>query len=167
MILHENRLPADDSHEISCLICYFWKSGKILNCRLLQIIGGALRVKLILIVFSGEKCFHSDPCVDPKADGYIRPLWCWGWGRSVWIPGQSGSTLFRMDSCMYTGLNDLFTTARDANPSDFCGIIPIFKVHFRITILNVKITANNHFKMESIKITRITPTSTLIISDHR
>ena len=23
MILHENRLPADDSHEISCLICYF------------------------------------------------------------------------------------------------------------------------------------------------
>ena len=21
MILHENRLPADDSHEISCLIC--------------------------------------------------------------------------------------------------------------------------------------------------
>ena len=23
MILHENRLPADDSHEISYLICYF------------------------------------------------------------------------------------------------------------------------------------------------
>ena len=23
MILHENRLPADDSHEISCLIAYF------------------------------------------------------------------------------------------------------------------------------------------------
>ena len=45
MILHENCLPADDSHEISCLICYFLKSGKILNCRLLQIIGGALRVK--------------------------------------------------------------------------------------------------------------------------
>ena len=44
MILHENRLPADDSYEISCLICYFRKSGKILNCRLLQIIGGALRV---------------------------------------------------------------------------------------------------------------------------
>ena len=43
MILHENRLPADDSHEISCLIGYFLKSGKILNCRLLQIIGGALR----------------------------------------------------------------------------------------------------------------------------
>ena len=29
MIFHENRLPADDSHEISCLICYFGKSGKI------------------------------------------------------------------------------------------------------------------------------------------
>ena len=46
MILHENRLPVDDSHELSCLICYFLKSGKILNCRLLQIIGGALRVKI-------------------------------------------------------------------------------------------------------------------------
>ena len=32
---------ADDSHEISYIICYFWKSGKILNCRLLQIKGGA------------------------------------------------------------------------------------------------------------------------------
>ena len=39
MIFHENRLPADDSHEISCLICYFLKSSKIWNCRLLQIIG--------------------------------------------------------------------------------------------------------------------------------
>ena len=29
MILHENRLPADDSHEISCLICYFEKNSKI------------------------------------------------------------------------------------------------------------------------------------------
>ena len=46
MIFHENRLPADDSHEISCLICYFWKSSKIWNCRLLQIIGGALWVNL-------------------------------------------------------------------------------------------------------------------------
>ena len=45
MIYHENFLPADNSHEISCLICYFLKSGKILNFRLLQIIGGALRVK--------------------------------------------------------------------------------------------------------------------------
>ena len=45
MILHEYRLPAGDSHEISYLICYFLKSGKIFNCSLLQIIGGALRVK--------------------------------------------------------------------------------------------------------------------------
>ena len=37
---------ADDSHETSCLICYFGKSNKILNCRLLQNIGGALWVKL-------------------------------------------------------------------------------------------------------------------------
>ena len=29
MIFHENRLPADDSHEIPCLICYFLKSDKI------------------------------------------------------------------------------------------------------------------------------------------
>ena len=42
MIFRQNRLPADDSHEISCLICYFWKSSKILNCCLLQIKGGAL-----------------------------------------------------------------------------------------------------------------------------
>ena len=45
MILLENRLPADDSHEIPCLICViFEKSGKICKCRLLQIIGGAFRV---------------------------------------------------------------------------------------------------------------------------
>ena len=49
MIFHENRLSADDSHEISCHICYFWKkSGKIVNGRLLQIVGGALRVKFSL-----------------------------------------------------------------------------------------------------------------------
>ena len=46
MIFHENRLPADDYHEISCLIRHFGKSGKISHCCLLQIVGGALRVKL-------------------------------------------------------------------------------------------------------------------------
>ena len=56
MILNENRLPADDSHEISCLICYFFKSGKILNCRLLQIIGGALRVNYDKLCVLGN--FH-------------------------------------------------------------------------------------------------------------
>ena len=59
MILHENGLPAEDSHEIACLICYFRKSGKILNCRLLQIIGGALRVKLSIVKFRIEKYKHS------------------------------------------------------------------------------------------------------------
>ena len=44
MIVHENHLPADDSHEI-CLIRYFWKSRKSLSYRLLQNIGAALRVK--------------------------------------------------------------------------------------------------------------------------
>ena len=49
MIFHENRLPADDSHEIPCLICYFWKSIKVWNCLLLQIIGGALRVNTAML----------------------------------------------------------------------------------------------------------------------
>ena len=35
-MFHENRLLADNSHEMSCLI--FFKSGKISqNCRLLQL----------------------------------------------------------------------------------------------------------------------------------
>ena len=46
MIFHENGLPADDSHETSCHICYFEKkTATFENCRLLQIIGVALRVK--------------------------------------------------------------------------------------------------------------------------
>ena len=44
MIFHENRLPGDVSHQLSCLICYFLERSKICNCRLLQIIGGALWV---------------------------------------------------------------------------------------------------------------------------
>ena len=52
MIFHENRLPADDFHEISCLICCCFLSGKNFNCRLLQNIDGALRVKpVIAIIF--------------------------------------------------------------------------------------------------------------------
>ena len=47
MISHENRLPADDSHEISCLICYLKPPSKLWICRLLQIIGSDLRVKAI------------------------------------------------------------------------------------------------------------------------
>ena len=37
MILYENHLWADDSHEISCLICYFWKTATfeiVLCCKL-------------------------------------------------------------------------------------------------------------------------------------
>ena len=60
MIYHENCLPADNSHEISCLICYFWKGGNIWNCCLLQIIGDALRVKpkasSTMRVVTGARC---------------------------------------------------------------------------------------------------------------
>ena len=57
MILHENRLPADDSHGISYHIGYFWRSARIWNCRLLQIIGGALRVNFLLLFLTFEsKC---------------------------------------------------------------------------------------------------------------
>ena len=47
MILHESGLPADNSNKISWLIGYFWKSSKIWNCHLLQIIGGPLRVNCL------------------------------------------------------------------------------------------------------------------------
>ena len=40
MIFHENRLPADDSHEISCLIAMLEKAAKFE-----KIIDGALWVK--------------------------------------------------------------------------------------------------------------------------
>ena len=49
MIFHENRLPADDSHEIPCLIQYFQKRGKILKCRLLQNIDSALRDNTVTV----------------------------------------------------------------------------------------------------------------------
>ena len=56
MIFHENCLPADDSHEISCIICYFWKAGKFRKCCLLQIIGGALWVKRLPVKISIQWC---------------------------------------------------------------------------------------------------------------
>ena len=37
MIFHENRLPADDSHEIARLICYFGKATEseiVVCCKL-------------------------------------------------------------------------------------------------------------------------------------
>ena len=61
-------------------------------------------------------------------------------------------------------MKSLFSVvSRDANHSDFCRIILIFKAGFRITILNVKITANNNFKMVPDKITGVTLTSTPVI----
>ena len=77
MILHENCLPTDNSYEISCLICYFWKSGKICNCRLLQIIGGALRLKTVLttIVLFSEKTDVLEP--QTLKFTYFPRLWPW------------------------------------------------------------------------------------------
>ena len=43
MILHENSPPADDSHEISCLISYFqkrWQNLKLSSVALLGLING-------------------------------------------------------------------------------------------------------------------------------
>ena len=66
MIFHENHLAADNSHEISCLICYFWKSSKIWNRHLLQIIGGALGINMVmqsLQFLAGNN--HSSLCCQP------------------------------------------------------------------------------------------------------
>ena len=50
MIFHENRLLADDSHEISYLI--FSKIGKdVANCVSAAIVIGALRIITFYIVF--------------------------------------------------------------------------------------------------------------------
>ena len=70
MIFHENRLPADHSHEISCPICYFWKSGKIWNCRLLQIVGGALWVNPLLSLKESFLLLHS-LCLLPEYRGLV------------------------------------------------------------------------------------------------
>ena len=43
MIFHENRLPADDSHDEIIMLYLFLKKQQ--NCCLLQIIGSALWVK--------------------------------------------------------------------------------------------------------------------------
>ena len=63
MILSENRLPVDDSHDISCLYFLILKKGTILNCRLLHIIGGALWVKALLQikkVIKLDEIFYKD-----------------------------------------------------------------------------------------------------------
>ena len=87
MVLPENCLPADYSHEISCLICNFWKSGKIGNCRLLQTIGGALWVKDYLqnsnfdLDFLGKWQYLQGILSDwPFAQSYH------GLQKYVWVP---------------------------------------------------------------------------------
>ena len=59
MIFHENRLPADDSHEISCLICYFWKKAakfEIVVCSKLKVALYGLVIYLLLISCNYVKC---------------------------------------------------------------------------------------------------------------
>ena len=53
---------------------------------------------------------------------------------------------------------------RDANHnhSDFCGIIPIFRADFHITISDAKILANNDYKILQDKIKEVTSTCTPI-----
>ena len=48
MRFHENRLPTDESHEISCLKLLFLKKQQHLKLSSVQIIGGALWVKVKL-----------------------------------------------------------------------------------------------------------------------
>ena len=55
MIFHENRLLADDSHVISCLI-FFQKLGKMRqNLSSAAVVIGALRVKLFILRMSPLK----------------------------------------------------------------------------------------------------------------
>ena len=72
MLFHENRLPADNPHEITCLICYFRKSSKIFVCPLLQIIGGALRVIDWFFSWYGVNDFDWYTVVS-----FIKPVWQW------------------------------------------------------------------------------------------
>ena len=72
------------------------------------------------------------------------------------------------DNCCYIFLNfrknkHTHKISGDANHSKFRGIIPIFKVNFRITILDDKIPANNDFKMVPDKIKEVTSTCTRIL----
>ena len=58
MIFHENRLSADDYHEMSCLIFIFEKLQNLkFSSALLQIKGGALLVKFFIT--SAQNCNAS------------------------------------------------------------------------------------------------------------
>ena len=97
--------------KISCLICYFWKSGKIWNCCLLQIIGGPLRVKIwnachrLLISFLSDSCKVS---VDlPSLPSYMScqlsssctQIQCCMNIESI---GRSFQVNFNIDPCTYS-----------------------------------------------------------------
>ena len=75
MIFHANLLAADDSHEISSLICYFENAAKFENCLLLQIIDWALRVKTPntpIFTVLGHSFFDSisDFCYNIYKEGF-------------------------------------------------------------------------------------------------
>ena len=96
MIFQENRLPADDSHEISCLICYIWKSSKIWKCRLLQIIGGALGVNPnlpppFLYTRYGNRQMLPRPTMYPRQES-INSSFTFQFPRS-WFSGSEESML--------------------------------------------------------------------------
>ena len=68
MIFHENCLPAGHSHGNHALFVIFEKTCKILKCRLLQIIGGALRVKWWLL----ERKWGDMQCIKLQHDKEIK-----------------------------------------------------------------------------------------------
>ena len=79
---------------------------------------------------------------------------------------SSLQVLYFLNVFIQLSVTDNCPICRDANHSDFCGNILIFKADFRITFSNVKITANDDFKMVPDKITGVTLNSTLGIPDH-
>ena len=66
--------------------------------------------------------------------------------------GEEVGYAIRFEDCTHE-------VSRDANHSNFSGIKQIFKAVFHITISNVKIKANNDFKMVPDKIMRVSRTS--------
>ena len=103
MIFHANRLPADHSHERSCLICYFWKKQhnlKLFNSCLLQVIGGALwvnseeNVSLVNIGVMHSVSFH------PAVKRTALPLGYRGWRQQKYekIPSMQRVKLKKRDA---------------------------------------------------------------------
>ena len=95
MILHVNRLPADDSHEISCLFCYFWKSCKIFSCRLLQIVGGALRVKFYALAVYCKRFMKRFQ--DKSLDDFFLPKNVfWILKRTIYVVDEKIFNIFKL-----------------------------------------------------------------------